>query len=291
MNEHELLTDRFGENRARLYSVAHRMLGSASEADDAVQETWLRLHRAGASDVDNLGGWMTTVVARVCLDMLRSRTARREDPLDSLTEAGDVEDGETPDPEQEALLADSLGPALLTVLDTMAPAERVAFVLHDVFRVPFDEIAGIVGRSPDAARQLASRARRRVAGSAVAETDRRRQGELVRAFLDASRRGDLRSLIGMLDPDAVLRPDRNAADNGAARAAGAQAVARVFSGRMQAAKIALIDGSAGVIWAPGGRLRAVFRFSLGHDKITAIELLTDPDVLDELDVVLEIGER
>ena len=288
MSDLDLLANLFDEQRMHLFLVAYRMLGSNSEAEDAVQETWLRLHRSDASTIDNLGGWMTTVVARVCLDVLRKRTARREDPLDTLTERSTV-DETAPDPEQEALLADSLGFALLVVLDALTPIERVAFVLHDLFQVPFAQIAGVVNRSPEAARQLASRARRKVAGLSATDIDRRRQDALVRAFLDASRRGDLTSLIALLDPDAVIRPDQVAQELGAAQADGAEAVARAFVGRARAAEIAQVNGVTDVVWAPAGRLRAVFRFVIHHDKITAIDLMADPDLLATLDVVLSTG--
>jgi RNA polymerase sigma factor (sigma-70 family) len=287
MSEQQWLAERFEEHRTHLRSVAYRMLGSSAEADDAVQEAWLRLHGSTASSISNLGGWMTTTLARICLDMLRSRSARREVPADVLTEGSAADPDGTLDPEQEALLADSLGVALLTVLDAMAPAERVAFVLHDLFHVPFDEIAGIVARSPEATRKLASRARRKLAGSTTARTDRRRQDEIVRAFLNASRHGDLGSLIELLDPDAALRPDRVAEESGAPRAQGANAVAQAFTGRARGARIALVDGLAGLAWAPGGQLRGVFQFSVHHDKITAIDLIADPEALAQLDVIPE----
>ena len=213
MDEHERLAERFEEHRARLRAVAYRMLGSLSEADDAVQETWLRLNRSGG--VENLGGWLTTVVARVCLDVLRARRSRREEPFEERPDEhlprSVAHRGDAVDPEQEALVADSIGPALLAVLDTLTPAERVAFVLHDVFGVPFGEIAPVVGRSPNATKMLASRARRRVRGGAVAcDADLARQREVVRAFLAAAREGDFGKLLAVLDPDIVLRADRAA---------------------------------------------------------------------------------
>src|SRR5437667_1862525 len=208
MDENEWLADRFEEHRARLRAVAYRMLGSLTEADDAVQDTWLRVSRAGAIEVENLGGWLTTVVARVCLNMLRSRTTRREDPLDWHVPDPIIDRAEDVDPEHEALLADSVGLALLVVLEMLPPAERLAFVLHDMFAVPFDEIAPIVGRSEEAARQLASRARRRVRGAAPApDSDLARQREVVDAFLAASRAGDFEALVAVLDPDVVFRVD------------------------------------------------------------------------------------
>src|SRR5215207_7662998 len=217
MDEHDWLADRFEEHRGHLRGVAYRMLGSLSEADDAVQESWLRLSRVDASNIENLGGWLTTVVGRVCLDMLRSRTSRREEPLDTQVPERTVSRTDGGDPEQEALMADSVGLALLVVLETLAPAERLAFVLHDMFAVPFDEIARIVGRSPDAARQLASRARRRVQGAGgregadlVPDVDLSRQRDVVNAFLAAARGGDFEALLAVLDPDVVLRSDRAA---------------------------------------------------------------------------------
>ena len=227
MDEHEWLAERFEANRTHLRAVAYRMLGSLSEADDAVQEAWLRLSRSDTSGVENLGGWLTTVVARVCLDMLRSRKSRREEPLDAHVPEPIVSREDGIDPEHEALLADSVGLALLVVLETLAPAERLAFVLHDMFAVPFDEIAPIVGRSPTAARQLASRARRRVQGAAtVPDADLTRQREVVDAFLAASRGGDFDALLAVLDPDVVLRADRAAVPAGASREVrGAAAVA------------------------------------------------------------------
>jgi RNA polymerase sigma-70 factor (ECF subfamily) len=269
------------------------MLGSASEADDAVQESWIRLSRADTSDVDNLGGWLTTVVARVCLDMLRSRTARREEPLDS---AGVGRPRLVAvDPEQEAVLADSVGPALLVVLETLAPAERLAFVLHDMFAVPFDEIATIVGRSPEATRQLASRARRRVQGGSPAATvpavDRARQQQVVDAFLAASRSGDFEALLAVLDPDVVVRADDAAVEMGSDREVrGAAAVAAMFAGRARAAQPALIDGAVGLVWSAGGRPRVVFDLDIRDGRIVAVDLLADPEHLDRLDVTLLPGE-
>src|SRR5437763_6093184 len=237
MDTQDWLTDRFEAHRAHLKAVAYRMLGSASEADDAVQEAWIRLSRAGADDVANLGGWLTTVVSRVCLDMLRSRSARREEPIDTPVPEMGPGQAAPVDPEQEALLADSVGSALLVVLETLAPAERLAFVLHDLFAVPFDEIAAIVGRSPAAARQLASRARRRVQGATADPiADRARQRAVVDAFLAASRGGDFTALLALLDPDVVLRADEAAVRTGniAAEVRGAAAVAETFAGRARA---------------------------------------------------------
>jgi RNA polymerase sigma-70 factor (ECF subfamily) len=283
VDEHEWLAERFEAQRTHLQAVAYRMLGSFGDADDAVQEAWLRLSRSDTSGVENLAGWLTTVVGRVCLDMLRSRKSRREDPLDEHAPEpiADI------DPEHEALQADSVGLALLVVLDTLTPAERLAFVLHDMFAVPFDEIAAIVGRSPDAAKQLASRARRRVQGvKAQPEADLMRRREVVAAFLAASRNGEFDTLVALLDPDAVLRADRAAADAGATEARGALAVAGAFSGRARAARLALIDGAAGAVWAPGGQPRVVFAFTVTDGAIVQIELLADPTRLSELDVVI-----
>jgi RNA polymerase sigma factor (sigma-70 family) len=303
MDEQDWLAQRFEANRTHLRAVAYRMLGSLNEADDAVQEAWLHLSRSDTSDVKNLGGWLTTVVARVCLDMLRSRKSRREEPLDEPLGAhvsepiGNREDGI--DPEHESLLADSVGPALLVVLETLAPAERLAFVLHDMFAVPFDEIAPIVGRSSTAARQLASRARRRVRGVATvsADADLARQREVVDAFLAASRSGDFDALLAMLDPDIVLRADRAAVDSAASRQAsgapplspelrGASAVAEAFSGRARAARPALVNGAVGAVWAPRGRPRVVFGFTVAHGKIARIDMLADPARLRQLDLIL-----
>jgi RNA polymerase sigma-70 factor (ECF subfamily) len=287
MEQHDLLAERFEEHRTRLRAVAYRMLGSASEADDAVQEAWLRLSRSDSSGVDNLGGWLTTVVARVCLTMLQSRRSRREELVGShLPEpVASPEDGG--DPEHEALLADSVGLALLVVLDTLAPAERLAFVLHDMFAVPFDEIAPIVGRSPAAARQLASRARRRVQGAAPTDGDLNRRREVVDAFLAASRRGDFDALLAVLDPEVVLRSDHAAVKTGASKEVrGAAAVAGTFSGRARTAQLALIDGAPGAVWAPGGKPRVVIGFTMAGGKIVAIDLLADPERLRQLDLFL-----
>jgi RNA polymerase sigma-70 factor (ECF subfamily) len=288
MDERDWLAERFEEHRTHLRAVAHRMLGSQSEADDAVQEAWLRLNRSDTSGVENLRGWLTTVVARICLDMLRSRRWRREEPLSDSPPDPLVSRAEGLDPEREALLADSVGLALLVVLDTLAPAERVAFVLHDLFAVPFEEIAPIVGRSPAAARQLASRARRRVQGSAPdPDVDLTRQRAVVDAFLAASRRGDFDALLAMLDPDVVLRADHAAVQVGAATGLrGSAAVAGAISGRAQLAQTALINGSVGLAWAPDGQPRLVVGLTMRDGKISAIEVVADPDRLRQLDVVV-----
>ncbi len=279
MAEHDPVADRFETHRSHLRAVAYRMLGSVSEADDAVQEAWLRLSRSDVSDVENLGGWLTTVVSRVCLDTLRTRTSRREEPLSP--ELPEPVAGRTDgtDPEYEALLADSVGPALLLVLDTLTPPERLAFVLHDIFAVPFDEIAAIIDRPPATTRQLASRARRRVRGATTPlDADASRQREVVSAFLAASRNGDFDALVALLDPDALLRADEAAVRMGStAEERGAAAVARIFSGRASAAELALIDGVVGAAWAPGGKPRVVFAFTFSHDgSIVDIDLLADP---------------
>jgi len=287
MNEHDWLAERFEENRPHLRAVAYRMLGSSAEADDAVQETWLRLSRAGVGGVENLGGWLTTIVARVSLNMLRSRTLRREEPIDPPATGQPVAPPNGTDPEHEAVLADSVGLALLVVLDTLTPAERLAFVLHDMFAVPFEEIAPIVERSPVATRQLASRARRRVQeagpGDPPGEISRRR--EVVAAFLAASREGDFDALLTMLDPDIVLRADTAAAQMGAdAEAIGARAVAGIFSGRAKALRPALIDGAPGAVWTHRGETRVVFAFTFTGGTITAIEQIADPERIARLEV-------
>ena len=288
MDERDWLAERFEKNRPHLRAVAYRVLGSVSEADDAVQETWLRLSRSGADEVENLGGWLTTIVARVSLNMLRSRTSRREEPMDTPV-AGQPATGPAngTDPEHEAVLADSVGLALLVVLDTLTPAERLAFVLHDMFAVPFEEIAPIVERSPAATRQLASRARRRVQQAGPARPEVSRQRKVVTAFLAASREGDFEALLALLDPDIVLRADAAAAQMGAdIELIGARAVAGMFCGRAAAARPALIDGAAGAVWAPGGKPRVVFAFTIADGKVAAIEMIADPERIGQLDLVL-----
>jgi RNA polymerase sigma-70 factor (ECF subfamily) len=283
MDEKNWLVETFEANRPHLHKVAYRILGTMSEADDAVQEAWLRLSRSDANAVENLGGWLTTVVARVCLDMLRSRKSRREDPLDA-HEPEPIVSGEA-EFTQEAFLADSVGLALLVVLQTLAPAERVAFVLHDMFDLPFDEIAPIVERSPTAARQLASRARRRVRGAGrIPNWDIVRQREVVDAFLAASRNGDFEALLAVLDPNVVHRADRIAVQMGSpAELHGAEAVANIFKGRAQAARPALIGGAVGLAVVLGGQLRVVLRLSITGGKIVAIEAIADPDRIRQLD--------
>ncbi|MBA3584406.1 MAG: sigma-70 family RNA polymerase sigma factor [Gemmatimonadetes bacterium] len=289
MNEHVWLAQRFEEHRTHLRAVAYRMLGSISEADDAVQEAWLRLGRSDTGGVDNLGGWLTTVVARVCLDMLRSRSSRGEEPLGvRFSDPIASRQGGT-DPEHEALLADSVGLALLVVLETLTPAERLAFVLHDTFAVPFDEIAPIVGRSPTAARQLASRARRRVQGAdIVPDADLARQREVVDAFLAAARGGDFDALLAVLDPEVVLRADRGAVPAGASREVrGAPAVARrAAKGRARAARPALVNVAVGVVVAPRGRLLMALGFTVKRGKIVEIDAIADPERLRKLDLAV-----
>jgi RNA polymerase sigma-70 factor (ECF subfamily) len=291
MAEHEWLAERFEENRTHLRAVAYRMLGSLSEADDAVQEGWLRLSRSDISGVENLGGWLTTVVARVCLDMLRSRKSRREEPLGAHVPEPIVSREDGIDPEHEALLADSVGLALLVVLETLAPAERVAFVLHDMFDLPFDEIAPIVGRSPAAARQLASRARRRVQGSAtLPDADLPRQREVVEAFLGALRAGDFDALVAVLDPDVVIRADRTAAPaDGSREVRGARTWAKgalAYSRFAHFARPALVNGAVGVVVAPRGRLFRVLHFTLTRGKIVQIDVVADPARLRQLDLAV-----
>ncbi len=289
MDEHDWLAEQFEANRAHLRAVAYRMLGSLSEAEDAVQETWLRLSRSDTSGVENMSGWLTTVVARMCLDMLRSRKSRREDALDAQASQTIATRADGIDPEQEALLADSVGLALLVILETLAPAERLAFVLHDMFSVPFEEIAGIVGRSPTAARQLASRARRRVQGTpAVPEVDFSRQREIVEAYLAAARRGDFEGLLAVLDPDVVLRADRSAVAMGASsEIRGARAVAeQAAKRRAQFARAALVNGAVGIVVAPRGRLLLALRLTVERGKISEMEIIGDPARLDQLDLAM-----
>jgi RNA polymerase sigma factor (sigma-70 family) len=290
-----LLAERFQAHQTRLRAVAYQMLGSLSEADDAVQEAWLRVSRAGTGGVDNLGGWLTTVVARVCLDMLRSRAARREEPLGVHLPDPVISQPGVLDPEQEALLAEGVGLALLVVLDTLAPAERLAFVLHDTFAVPFEEIAAILGRSPAATRQLASRARRRVRASpARPDADMAGQQRAVDAFLAAARNGDLEALVAILDPDVVVHADwgkvpvRVPTVLRGARAVAEQALA--FAHRAPYGRPALVNGAAGVVVAAGARLIAVMGFTVTDGKITEIDILADPGRLRHVDLTA-LGNR
>jgi RNA polymerase sigma factor (sigma-70 family) len=281
MDEENFLAEKFEANRAHLRAVAFRMLGSTAEVDDAVQETWLRLSRSDTSGVDNLGGWLTTVVARVCLDMLRSRKSRREEPIGPHVPEPAAHD----DHERDADMADSVGAALLVVLETLNPAERLAFVLHDMFAVPFEEIAPIVGRTPAAARQLASRARRRVQGTpGVPDADLGRQRRIVEAFLAASRSGDFEGLLAVLDPDVVFRADDAVQRLGSlAEIRGAAAVAETFKGRAQAAKPALVDGALALAVIFDGQLRIVLRLTITGDRIAAVEAVADAERISRFD--------
>jgi RNA polymerase sigma factor (sigma-70 family) len=290
MDEHQWLAERFEENRRHLRAVAYRMLGSLSEAEDAVQEAWLRLGRSDASAIENLRGWLTTVVARVCLDMLRSRKSRSEVSLGPHVPEPILSREDRRNPEHEAVLCDSVGFALLVVLETLAPLERVAFVLHDMFAIPFDEIAPIVGRSLTASRQLASRARRRVQESAnFPDGDLTRQREVVDAFLVAARGGDFDALLAMLDPDIVLRADRGAVPPDASKEIrGARTVAEravLFARLVELVKPALVNGAAGIVsWLPDGQPFSVMGFTIRDDKIVEIDVLGDPTRLRRLDL-------
>ena len=283
MDENEWLADRFEDHRAHLRAVAYRMLGSLTEADDAVQDTWLRLSRSGADGVENLGGWLTTIVARVCLNMLRSRTTRREEALGAHLPDPVISPPGVLQPDEEAVLADSVGLALLVVLDTLSPAERLAFVLHDLFQLPFEEIAPMVGRSPTAARQLASRARRRVKGADLPapDPDLARQRDVVDAFFLAARGGDLDALVALLDPDVVLRADFGARRPAASRVVrGAAAVARqAVLGALPGADLhpALVNGAVGAVVTVGGRPFAVLGFTVAEGRILEIDAIADPE--------------
>ena len=289
MDEREFLAQQFEEHRTRLRVVAYRMLGSLSEADDAVQEAWLRSIRADTSQVDNLGQWLTTVVARVSLNMLRSRRSRREESLDVRMPEPIVDRADGTDPEHEALLADSVGLALLVVLETLKPAERLAFVLHDMFAVPFDEIAPIVDRSPEAARQLASRARRRVQGeTAIPDADLDTQREVLDAFLAAARTGDFEALLEVLDPDVVLRADRRGVSIGAPRIVrGAANVARgalAFSRLDIEVRPALVNGAVGTVTFRDGRPFAIAGFTIRNRRIVEMDIIADAERLNRLDL-------
>jgi RNA polymerase sigma-70 factor (ECF subfamily) len=276
---------RFEENRDRLRAVAYRILGSEPEAEDAVQETWIRLSRSDSATIDNLGGWLTTVVGRICLDMLRARRGRPEHPVGEHSPA--LADAVVPDPELEAVQADTVGLALLVVLETLSPAERLAFVLHDLFAVPFEEIAPIIGKSPAAARQIASRARRRVRGTPEpTDVDVVRQKEVVTAFLAAAREADFSGLLAVLDPEVVLRADAGAAAYGGSPVlAGAAGVAQQFSGRAAAAKLVLVDGMPGLVWMRRGEPLIVFSFMVVDGRVAAIDLRGDAEYLESVDLV------
>ncbi len=273
MDGEKISAELFEANRAHLRAVAYRMLGSLAEADDAVQEAWLRLAHTGLEGVENPAGWLTTVVARICLDMLRQRKSRREESLDAQP---DRPARTVADPEQEALLAEAVGLALMVVLTRLDPAERIAFVLHDMFALPFEDIAPIVERSTDAARQLASRARRRVRGGDIPAAELPKQRAVVDAFLAASRANDLGALIAVLDPDVVFRGDATAVRmGGPPEIRGAEAVARAFAGRAQAARAALLDGALGLVVAPRGKLMLVLRLAISDGRITGVEAVAD----------------
>jgi RNA polymerase sigma-70 factor, ECF subfamily len=293
MRENDWLAERFEEHRPQLRAAAYRMLGSLSEAEDAVQEAWIRLSRSEPGEIDNFGGWLTTVVARVSLNMLRSRRTRREEPLDVHVPDPVVSPAQGLDPEHEALLADSVGLALLVVLETLSPAERLAFVLHDMFAVPFEEIAPIVDRSPAAARQLASRARRRVHGHApVPDADLAEQRRVVDAFFAAAREGDFDALVAVLDPDIVLRSDAGAGATGTVEVHGAETVAgraMTFAGLSPYVRPALVNGAAGVVVMPQGRPFAVMGFTVSGGRIVAIDALADPERLSKLDLAFLDG--
>ena len=294
MADHERLAERFERNRGHLRAVAYRLLGSVNDAEDAVQETWLRLNRSDAREIANLDAWLTTVVSRVCLDMLRSSRLQREELTEDPMPEESIDAGG--DPERDAVIADSISSALLVVLETLAPAERVAFVLHDMFDLEFDEIGPIVGRSSEAARQLASRARRRVRGASVdADRDRGRNREIVDAFLAASRGGDFAALVALLDPNVVLSADAPAVQAAAARQAkgapklaretrGASDVAHVFAGRAKGAQPALLDGTVGAVWVHGGQPLGAFRFAVADGKIARIDIITERSALQQLEI-------
>jgi RNA polymerase sigma factor (sigma-70 family) len=306
MDERDQLAERFEEHRGHLRAVAYRMLGSLAEAEDAVQEAWIRLSRSDTSGVENLGGWLSTVVSRVCLDMLRSRKARREESLDAPETVRPEARAAVADPEQEAVLADSVGLALLVVMERLEPAERVAFVLHDMFAVPFDEIAEILDRTPAAARQLASRARRRVHGAdgregesgesaakniagapRVRERERRQQRTVIDAFLAAARAGDLQAILAVLDPEISFRTDAPALVGGASQIHGAAAVAPLtLRGRARAARPVLVNGSVGLVVAPRGRLLMVLDFTIRDGKVVAIDSVSDPERVAMLDLTV-----
>ena len=285
MTGDDWLATRFEENRVRLRAVAYRILGSEAEAEDAVQETWIRLSRTDGDEIDNLGGWLTTVVGRICLDMLRTRRGRPEEPVSEHSPV--LADDVVPDPELEAVQADSVGLALLVVLETLTPAERLAFVLHDMFAVPFEDIAPIIGKSPGAARQLASRARRRVRGTPEpAGVDVSRQKEVVSAFLAAARNADFAALLEVLDPEVVLRADAGASERGiAALISGSERVAAAFNGRAQAARLMLVDGVPGLVWMQHGEPQVVFSFTVVGGRVTSLELHGDADYLRDADLV------
>ncbi|MEV6032511.1 sigma-70 family RNA polymerase sigma factor [Nonomuraea sp. NPDC052116] len=289
MDADDFLADRFEEHRTHLKAVAYRMLGSLAEAEDAVQESWLRLSRTDSGEIDNLGGWLTTVVGRVCLDMLRTRTSRREDPLEQRLPDPVISPEDGGDPEQQALIADSVGLALLVVLESLSPAERLAFVLHDMFAVPFEQIAPIVDRTPATAKKLASRARQRVRGTVPSpDPDPGRQRQVVDAFLAAARDGDFEALLGVLDPDVVMRVDIGAAAgmwtiSGAAAVAGEATRFQRFAHAYTVEPV-LVNGIVGLVSRENGRPRSVLGFTVTDGRIVAVEILTDPERLALLDL-------
>jgi RNA polymerase sigma-70 factor (ECF subfamily) len=286
VSDRDALADRFEADRSRLLAVAGRLLGSAVEAEDAVQEAWLRLERTDADSVDNLGGWLTTVVSRVCLDRLRARRTAPQLGIDD--EAPPPNSATGTDPEHEVVLADSIGSALLVVLERLSPGERVAFVLHDVFAMPFEDVAQVLDRSPDATRQLASRARRRVQGGHLSsDLDVLRRRQLVEAFLAAARGGDFDGLLAVLDPEVALRPDNAAVRMGSLRETiGAAAVATALAGGAQTARLALVDGLPALVWAPGGTIRGVIEFRVADDRIVGLDVTGDAARIGELEIVL-----
>lgn len=285
MGQDTTLAQRFEDNRGRLRAVAYRMLGSLDEADDAVQETWLRLSRTEAADIQNLTAWLTTVVGRVCLDTLRSRTSRREEPMAAQLPEPIVSPVDAVDPQQQMILADAIGLALYVVLESLTPAERVAFVLHDMFTVPFDDIAPIVGRTPAATRKLASRARSRIEQAPVPDPDIDRQREIVDAFLAASRNGDFDALVAVLDPDVVLRVDAAGGVSTLVRGAGEVARRALdFSQFAPYLRLALVNGAMGVVTAPKGKVFSLTGFTVSDGKIVAMDILADPERLRRIDL-------
>lgn len=289
MNEQQWMAEQFEANRPRLRAVAYRILGSSADAEDAVQETWLRLSRTDEKLIQNMRAWLTTVVSRICLDVLRSRSSSRQKEAVDFSEGDDTftAAADEPGPEQEAILADSLEIALFVVLEQLNPAERVAFVLHDMFDTPFEEIAPMIGKSAAAARQLASRARRRVrSATAEKKPDSSGQREIVRAFLAAAKNGDIPTLLALLDPEIVVRADDAAVKLGATPGQrGAETVAATFSGRARGAQLAVVGGAPGLVWAPGGKPRVAFQFTIADGRIAAINLSANPEELEKLAIL------
>jgi RNA polymerase sigma-70 factor, ECF subfamily len=292
MDEISPLATRFEDDRSRLLSLAYRFLGSAADADDAVQEAWIRLSTTDPEEIENLGAWLTTVVSRICLNMLRSRQRRQSDPLDEAGPDGQVLADAPATPEEQVVLADSLGPALLVILDMLSPAERIALVLHDVFAVPFDEVGAVLGKSGEARRQLASRARRRVRTADDPDADPQRQRQVVHAFLDAAKNGEFEELLSLLSPDVTLEAYGAAVAMGAPQLlSGPDAVAGRFSGGAHAARTALIDGTAGLVWAQGGRPKVVFDFTVLAGRVARIDMFADEEVLAEMEIRYERRRR